>query len=80
MERIEEKWNKIQELLKDMDPAEADKRVGEALFRVSMGQIVKAWLDDLFVDDYDKMQSRIDIVNKLMFDKDPKTDTGRGNE
>jgi len=70
MERIEEKWNKIQELLKDMDPAEADKRVGEALFRVSMGQIVKAWLDDLFVDDYDKMQSRIDIVNKLMFDKE----------
>jgi len=70
MERIEEKWNKIQELLKDMDPAEADKRVGEALFRVSMGQIVKAWLDDLFVDDYDKMQSRIDIINKLMFDKE----------
>ena len=70
MERIEEKWKEIQKLISEMDPAEAEKRVNDGIWWFCFKMVTEAWLDDLFVDDYDKMQSRIDIINKLMFDKE----------
>ena len=74
MESIEEKWKKIQELLKDMDPKEAAEGVSHALFMFALRQMLEAWLDDVIEEDYEKMRERVDIVNKLMFDKDPKND------